>query len=87
VTRPPAKARLDELVVVRGLAESRTRAQALILAGRVLVNDEPADKPGTRVAQDAELRVRGEERRYVSRGGEKLAGAHADLGVTEANRR
>ncbi len=45
----PAKARLDELVVARGLADSRTQAQALILAGRVLVDDTPIDKPGTRV--------------------------------------
>jgi 23S rRNA (cytidine1920-2'-O)/16S rRNA (cytidine1409-2'-O)-methyltransferase len=74
-----ARARLDELVVARGLAESRTKAQALILAGRVLVDDVPVDKAGTRVREDAALRVRGEERRFVSRGGEKLAGALADL--------
>jgi 23S rRNA (cytidine1920-2'-O)/16S rRNA (cytidine1409-2'-O)-methyltransferase len=83
----PAKPRLDELVLARGLAGTRTRAQALILAGRVLVNDVPVDKPGTRVAQDAALRVRGEERRYVSRGGEKLAGALADLGVDPTAKR
>jgi 23S rRNA (cytidine1920-2'-O)/16S rRNA (cytidine1409-2'-O)-methyltransferase len=83
----PTKARLDELVVARGLADSRTKAQALILAGRVLVDDRPADKPGLRVAPDAALRLRGETRRYVSRGGEKLAGALADLGVEIAGRR
>jgi 23S rRNA (cytidine1920-2'-O)/16S rRNA (cytidine1409-2'-O)-methyltransferase len=82
-----AKSRLDELVVARGLAESRTKAQALILAGRVLVDDVPVDKPGTRVAEGAALRVRGEERRYASRGGEKLAGALADLGVSVAGKR
>jgi 23S rRNA (cytidine1920-2'-O)/16S rRNA (cytidine1409-2'-O)-methyltransferase len=87
VSAKPAKPRLDELVVARGLAESRTRAQALILAGRVLVDDKPADKPGTRVAEDAPVRVRGEERRYVSRGGEKLAGALADLGVVVSGKR
>jgi 23S rRNA (cytidine1920-2'-O)/16S rRNA (cytidine1409-2'-O)-methyltransferase len=87
VSARPTRARLDELVVARGLAESRTRAQALILAGRVLVDDRPADKPGTRVAQDALVRVRGGERRYVSRGGEKLAGALADLGVAVAGKR
>ena len=81
MTRARARTRLDELVLARGLAESRTQAQALILAGRVLVNDKPEDKPGTRVAEDAAVRVRGEERRYVSRGGDKLAGALADLGV------
>ena len=84
--RAAAKQRVDELLVARGLAESRTRAQALILAGRVLVNDEPADKPGTRVAQDAALRLRGQQRRYVSRGGEKLAGALAELGVAVTSR-
>ncbi len=83
----PPKSRLDELVVARGLADSRTKAQALILAGRVLVDDAPADKPGTRVAADAAVRVRGETRRFVSRGGEKLAGALADLGLPVAGRR
>jgi 23S rRNA (cytidine1920-2'-O)/16S rRNA (cytidine1409-2'-O)-methyltransferase len=81
------KERLDELVLARGLADTRTKAQALILAGRVLVNDTPVDKPGTRVAEDAALRVRGEARRYVSRGGEKLAGALADLGVDPTAKR
>jgi 23S rRNA (cytidine1920-2'-O)/16S rRNA (cytidine1409-2'-O)-methyltransferase len=83
----PAKPRLDELVVARGLADTRTKAQALILAGRVLVNDAPADKPGTRVAEDATLRLRGETKRFVSRGGEKLAGALADLGVDVTGKR
>ena len=87
MTRAQPKTRLDELVLARGLADTRTKAQALILAGRVLVNDAPVDKPGTRVAQDVAVRVRGEERRYVSRGGEKLAGALADLGVSVAGKR
>jgi 23S rRNA (cytidine1920-2'-O)/16S rRNA (cytidine1409-2'-O)-methyltransferase len=82
-----ARARLDELVVARGLAESRSKAQALILAGRVLVDDAPQGKPGTRVAADAALRVRGAERRYVSRGGEKLAGALAALALAPAGLR
>ncbi len=82
-----AKQRLDELVHARGLAETRSRAQALILAGRVLVNDAPIDKPGTRVSEDAAVRVRGEERRFVSRGGDKLAGALADLGVAVTGKR
>ena len=64
-----------------GLATSRTRAQALIRAGRVLVDDAPVEKPGTRVADAAAVRVRGEARRFVSRGGEKLAGALDDLGL------
>jgi len=52
----------------------------------VLVDDAPVDKPGTRVREDAALRVRGSERRFVSRGGEKLAGALADLGLDPAGR-
>ncbi len=80
------KERLDVLVVERGLAESRTRAQALILAGQVVVDDQRIDKPGTRVAVDAELRLKGEVLRYVSRGGLKLEGAleHFQLDVTGA---
>jgi 23S rRNA (cytidine1920-2'-O)/16S rRNA (cytidine1409-2'-O)-methyltransferase len=67
--------------VREGLAPSRTRAQALIRTGRVLVDDRPVEKPGQRVAAEAALRVRGETRRFVSRGGEKLAGALEDLGI------
>jgi 23S rRNA (cytidine1920-2'-O)/16S rRNA (cytidine1409-2'-O)-methyltransferase len=52
----------------------------------VLVDDVPVDKPGTRVAADAALRLRGEQRRFASRGGEKLAGALADLGVDPSGR-
>ncbi len=69
------KERLDVLVVERGLAESRTRAQALILAGQIVVNDQRVDKPGTRVPVDAELRLKGEVLKYVSRGGLKLEAA------------
>jgi 23S rRNA (cytidine1920-2'-O)/16S rRNA (cytidine1409-2'-O)-methyltransferase len=69
------KERLDVLVHERGLAESRTRAQALILAGLVVVDDQRVDKPGTRVSVDAELRLKGEVLPYVSRGGLKLKGA------------
>jgi len=77
----PRRPRLDERVHAEGLAESRSLARSLILAGRVLVDDVPVDKPGTRVRDDAVLRLKGEARRYVSRGGDKLAGALADLGV------
>jgi 23S rRNA (cytidine1920-2'-O)/16S rRNA (cytidine1409-2'-O)-methyltransferase len=66
---------LDERVVMSGLAESRTRAQALILAGRVLVDGGRVDKPGTLVADDASVALKGEALPYVSRGGLKLAGA------------
>lgn len=66
------KVRLDKLILARGLAPSRERAQAMILAGRVLVNEQKIDKPGTSVADDAPLRLLGEDLRYVSRGGLKL---------------
>jgi 23S rRNA (cytidine1920-2'-O)/16S rRNA (cytidine1409-2'-O)-methyltransferase len=84
--RRPRPERLDERLVREGLAESRTRAQALIRTGRVLVDDVPVEKPGTRVRSDARVRLRGEDRRYVSRGGDKLAGALADLGVEATGR-
>jgi 23S rRNA (cytidine1920-2'-O)/16S rRNA (cytidine1409-2'-O)-methyltransferase len=73
----PSKTRLDLLLVDRGLAASRERARALILAGRVLVSEQKIDKPGAPVAADAELRLLGEDQPYVSRGGLKLAAALA----------
>lgn len=76
-----AGVRLDRLLVDRGLAPSRERAQRLILAGAVLVDDRPADKPGTVVAADAALRLREEASPWVSRGGEKLVGALDAFGV------
>ncbi len=66
------KVRLDKALVERGLVGSRERAQALILAGRVLVGEQKVEKPGTAVAEDVALRVLGEDMRYVSRGGLKL---------------
>ena len=75
------KPRLDERVVTEGLADSRTLARSLVLAGRVLVDDVPVDKPGTRIADDAQIRLKGTARRFVSRGGDKLDGALADLEV------
>jgi 23S rRNA (cytidine1920-2'-O)/16S rRNA (cytidine1409-2'-O)-methyltransferase len=78
--------RLDERMVRDGLADSRTRAQALIRAGQVLVDDAPEDKPGTRVRDTSQVRVRGGAKRYASRGGEKLAGALDDLAVVVAER-
>ena len=71
----PAKSRLDVLVVERGLASSRERARALILAGRVLANEQKIDKPGAPIPADADLRLLGEDQPYVSRGGLKLAAA------------
>jgi len=79
-----AKLRLDQLLVQRGLVETRARAQARILAGDVLVEDRPVTKAGTAVPMDAEIRLRGEELPYVSRGGLKLAGALATFGLAPA---
>ena len=66
------KLRLDKLMLHRALVPSRERAQALILAGRVLVNEQKVEKPGTAVDEAASIRVLGEDLRYVSRGGLKL---------------
>jgi 23S rRNA (cytidine1920-2'-O)/16S rRNA (cytidine1409-2'-O)-methyltransferase len=76
------KTRLDVLLVERGLAPSRERAQAMLLAGNVRVNGKPMDKPGTRLAADALIELAGENMRYSSRGGLKLEGALEDFGVT-----
>ncbi|HEX8712496.1 MAG TPA: TlyA family RNA methyltransferase, partial [Terracidiphilus sp.] len=69
------KTRVDLLLVERGLAPSRERARAYILAGRVLVNEQKVDKPGTTVAGDAAVRLLGGDMPFVSRGGLKLAAA------------
>jgi 23S rRNA (cytidine1920-2'-O)/16S rRNA (cytidine1409-2'-O)-methyltransferase len=79
----PAKVRLDQLLVDRDLADSRERAQRLIRAGLVVVGEQRVDKPGTRVAADALLRLKGDDCPYVSRGGLKLAGALDRLGPAE----
>ncbi len=81
------RSRLDVLLVQRGLAASRERARALIMTGDVLVDDRPVDKPGTRVRDDAAIRLRGADHPYVGRGGLKLAGALDDLGVDPAGLR
>lgn len=69
------KTRLDLLLVARGLAPTREKAQAMILAGLVEVNGRRAEKAGTAVPENAELRVAGPEHPFVSRGGSKLAAA------------
>ncbi|HKI99927.1 MAG TPA: TlyA family RNA methyltransferase [bacterium] len=69
------KERLDKLLVQRGLAPTREKAQAYILAGQVRVNDAPADKAGARVEEDANVAVTGKDHPYVSRGGLKLEAA------------
>jgi len=66
------KLRLDKLLTERGLAPSRERAQALILAGRVLVNEQKILKSGAAVPAEASIRILGDDLRYVSRGGIKL---------------
>ncbi|HVO96930.1 MAG TPA: TlyA family RNA methyltransferase [Bryobacteraceae bacterium] len=77
------KRRLDQLVVERGLAETRERAQALILAGQVKVNGQKSEKPGHSIAEDARIELL-ERMPYVSRGGFKLAAAldHFAIDVT-----
>lgn len=81
--RGPLKIRLDKLLVERGLTPSRERAQGLILAGKVLVNEQKVDKAGSPIDSDATLRLLGDDLRYVSRGGLKLEKAlghwHIDL--------
>jgi len=86
VTAGAAKTRLDVLVVERGLAASRERARALILAGRVLVSEQKVDKPGTAVAGDAPVRILGGDLPYVSRGGVKLAAALEHWGIAVEGR-
>ncbi|MHA6723458.1 TlyA family RNA methyltransferase [Sphingomonas sp. RS2018] len=68
-----AKQRADQLIVDRGLAESRTRAQALVMAGLVFAGDRKIDKPGQMIAADTAIDVRGRDHPWVSRGGIKLA--------------
>lgn len=68
------KKRLDVLIVENGLVETRTKAQAMILAGQVLVNEERIDKPGQAVATDSTIRIK-DQLPFVSRGGLKLAKA------------
>jgi 23S rRNA (cytidine1920-2'-O)/16S rRNA (cytidine1409-2'-O)-methyltransferase len=75
------KERLDKLLVDRGLVQSRERARALVLAGKVLVDEVPVDKAGALVARDAALRLREEDHPWASRGGLKLAHALDHFGV------
>jgi len=75
------KQRLDKLLVERGLADTREKAQALIIAGSVMVNNQPATKPGMAVSEDADLQVKAAPYPYVSRGGVKLEGAVRSFGT------
>jgi 23S rRNA (cytidine1920-2'-O)/16S rRNA (cytidine1409-2'-O)-methyltransferase len=80
----PEKIRLDKLLVDQGHAASRERAQALVLAGRVLVDEQRIDKPGTSIFANATIRLLGSDLKYVSRGGLKLehALAHWSIDLT-----
>ena len=78
--KPNAKRRLDQLLVDRGLVESRARAQALVIAGCVFSGERRLDKPGTPTPEDAPLEVRGQDHPWVSRGGLKLAHGLATFG-------
>jgi 23S rRNA (cytidine1920-2'-O)/16S rRNA (cytidine1409-2'-O)-methyltransferase len=77
-----AKERVDVLLVSRGLAESRTQAQRLVMAGLVRVNGQVVDKPADKAAMDAEITVEALPK-YVSRGGEKLEAALESFGLTD----
>src|ERR1700716_1106136 len=76
--------RIDRLLVERGLAHSRTKAQALIMAGAVLVNEQRVDKPSALVLADAPIRIKGADdpaSRYVGRGGVKLEAALREFAI------
>ncbi len=81
------KIRADQLLVNRELAPTRSRAQALILAGKVYVGETRIDKAGAMLKEDATISVRAEDHPYVSRGGVKLAGALDTFGVDPTGRR
>ena len=80
----PDRKRLDLILVEKGLAESRSKARALIMAGKVLVNTQRMDKPGIRVAENAQIALKGGEMPYVSRGGLKLEAALQALPLSVA---
>ena len=80
------KSRLDKILVDRGLAASRERAQALVLAGKVLVNEQKIEKSGTQIEEDSAIRLLGEDLRYVSRGGLKLERALANWHIDVCGR-
>jgi 23S rRNA (cytidine1920-2'-O)/16S rRNA (cytidine1409-2'-O)-methyltransferase len=80
------KQRADQMLVARGLVESRTRAQALIMAGKVYCGDRVVAKAGDLLAEDAALSVRGQDHPWVSRGGLKLEHALRHFGLSPAGR-
>ncbi|MCI5049453.1 MAG: TlyA family RNA methyltransferase [Rickettsiales bacterium] len=80
-----AKQRLDQILVDRGLADSKTKAQALILSGNVYTDNRRLDKPGMQLADDVAINVKQQEHPWVSRGGLKLAKAIDHFGVDVSN--
>jgi 23S rRNA (cytidine1920-2'-O)/16S rRNA (cytidine1409-2'-O)-methyltransferase len=78
--------RIDQLLVDRELAESRSKAQALVMAGQVLADEQKVDKPGRRVPPDCELRLLGQPQKFVSRAGFKLEAALDRFGVEVGGR-
>jgi 23S rRNA (cytidine1920-2'-O)/16S rRNA (cytidine1409-2'-O)-methyltransferase len=84
-SKPPKKKRLDLLLVDRGLANSATKAQAMILAGEVSVDNVRANKAGASIPEDARVAVTSRTQRYASRGGIKLEGALEDFGINPAS--
>jgi 23S rRNA (cytidine1920-2'-O)/16S rRNA (cytidine1409-2'-O)-methyltransferase len=76
-----AKKRLDLLIVERGMAESREKAQAMILAGEVRVNGERSEKAGAQIGEEARIEIVGTSAKYASRGGIKLEGALQDFEI------
>ena len=83
-SKPPKKKRLDLLLVDRGLVESTTKAQGMILAGEVSIDGVRADKAGASIAEDARVAVTSRTQKYASRGGIKLEGALEDFGLNPA---
>ena len=71
----PKKIRIDQLLVERGLAETRTKAQSMVMAGLVYTGEQKINKAGDLLASDAEIHIKGQEHPWVSRGGMKLAQA------------
>jgi 23S rRNA (cytidine1920-2'-O)/16S rRNA (cytidine1409-2'-O)-methyltransferase len=80
------KVRIDKLLVERGLVPSRERAQAMVLSGRVLVNEQKIEKAGATVDPDAAIRLLGDDLKYVGRGGLKLEAALRDWKIDVTRR-
>ncbi len=86
MSKRPTPVRADQLLVERGLAESRTRAQALVIAGKVFTGEQRVAKPGQTLPPDAPVEVRGQDHPWVSRGGLKLVHAIEAFGLSPAGR-